>query len=58
MYDIVDYETGEVYGSYETVDEAFKWLEENCEMLEIYNWFGNIECIYYYNGNLVEVILN
>jgi hypothetical protein len=58
MYDIVDYETGEVYGSYKTVDEAFKWLEENCEMLEIYNWFGNIECIYYYNGNLVEVILN
>jgi hypothetical protein len=58
MYDIVDYETGEIYNCFKTVDEAFKWLEENCEMLEIYNWFGNIECIYYYNGNLVEVILN
>ena len=58
MYNIVDTETGEVYDSYETADEAFSWMEENCEMSEVYNWFGNIECVYYYNGNLVEVIMN
>jgi hypothetical protein len=58
MYDIVDTETGEVYGSYKTADEAFGWMEKNCAMSEVYNWFGNIECIYYYNGNLVEVVIN
>ena len=37
MYDVVDTETGEVYGSYETADEAFSWIEKiaRCQKLII-----------------------
>lgn len=58
MYDVVDTETGEVYGSYKTADEAFGWMEENCAMSEVYNLFGDIECVYYYYGSLVKVIID
>lgn len=57
MYDIIDTETGEVYGSYKTPDEAFDWMDINCKISEFYNWFGDIETVYYYNGNRVEVVI-
>lgn len=58
MYNIVDTETGEVYGSYETIDEVSNWLDNNCKVLEVYNWYGDIESTFYYNGNLIKVVIN
>ena len=58
MYDVVDTETGEIYGGYETADDAFDWMEENCEVSEFYNYYGEDECVYRYNDNLVEVVMN
>lgn len=58
MYNIVDTETGEVYGSYEAIDEVSNWLDNNCKVLEVYNWYGDIESTFYYNGNLIKVVIN
>lgn len=58
MYNVVDTETGEVYGSYETDDEAFGWMEENCKVTEIVNYFNENEYVYLYNGNLIGVIID
>lgn len=47
MYDVINIETCEIYGSYETPDEAFDWIDKNCELFE-----GR----YYYNNSLVGVV--
>lgn len=57
MYDVIDTETGEVYGSFKTIDEAFDWMDENCEVSEFYNWYGDIEYKYFYNDDLVDVFV-
>ena len=57
MFDVVNLETGEIYGTYNTADEAFDWMEENCEVSEFYNFYGYDECVYYYNGDLVDVLM-
>ena len=58
MYYIVDSETGEIYDCYKTIDEVSNWIDSNCEVSEVYNWFGDIESEYYYNGNLITVVMN
>lgn len=49
MFSVVDFETGEIYGSFKTTDEAFDWIDNNCEIFE---------GMYYYNNSLVGIMLN
>ena len=58
MCNIVSIKTGEVYDSFETAHEAIKWINNNCEVTQIYNCFGNIENRYCYKDNLIKIRIN
>lgn len=54
-YHIADWNTGEDYRTFDTVNEAFDWIITNCETVDGEPWTYGCSEAAYYMGNRIEL---